>query len=166
MATYFSVDPRPAAGLPTEVHTTQMNQLGAVREFSVDGVVMTYIYLSGLTSTAAGEWVAYDPGTYATTRLATTSRGQCAISTAAVDAATKWGWYGIIGSFASFNLSATLSNVPLYASGTAGAGTSTLTKNAQIKRAFARGAPPTATGGATQTCVMDRPFIGSYDESV
>jgi hypothetical protein len=105
MATYYCVDGRPAAGIPGEVHTTQLNQLGAVREFSVDGVAMSFIYLSGLTSTATGEWVVFDPGTYTTTRLATTSKGQC-------------------------------------------------------------GAAPTTTGGAGQATIIDRPFIGSYDESV
>ncbi len=166
MATYYCIDSKPAAGVPGEVHTTQQNSLGATREFSVDGVPMTYIYLSGLTSTAAGEWVAFDPGTYATTRLATTSKGSCAIASAAVDAATKWGWYGFAGSFAAFNLSATLSNNYVFASGTAGAGTSAVTKNAQVKKAVTRGTITTTTGGAVQTCVIDRPFIGSYDESV
>lgn len=165
MATYACIDPRPAAGIPTEVHTTQLNSLGATREFAVDGVPMTFIYLSGLTSTADGEYVVYDPGTYSTTRLATTSRGQIAVSHGAVDAATKWGWYGIIGSFGAFNLSATTSNTPLYASGTAGAGTSVLTKNAQIKRAVSRAAPVTTTGGGKQATSIDRPYIGSYDES-
>jgi len=158
----YSIDSRPSAGLPGEVHTTQLNTLGAVREFDTG----FHIYLSGLTSTAAGEWVVFDAGTFTTTRLATTSKGSCAIATAAVDAATKWGWYGIVGSFAAFNLSATLSNNYVYASGTAGAGTSTLTKNAQVKRAITRGAAPTTTGGATQTTAIDRPYIGSYDESV
>ncbi len=166
MATYYCIDPRASAGIPGEVHSTKLNDLGSVREFSVDGVPMTFVYLSGLTSTATGEWVVYDPGTFATTRLATTSKGQCAIATAAVDAATKWGWYGMIGSFAAFNLSATLSNNAVYASGTAGAGTSTITKNAQVKKAVTRGTITTTTGGAVQTCVIDRPFIGSYDESV
>lgn len=166
MATYYCIDSKPASGVPGEVHTTQQNTLGAVREFSVDGVPMSYIYLSGLTSTAANEWVVFDPGTYTTTRLATTSKGQCAIASAAVDAATKWGWYGYIGSFSAFNLSATLSNGYVYASGTAGAGTSAVTKNAQVKKAVTRGAAPTTTGGAAQTCVIDRPFIGSQDESV
>jgi hypothetical protein len=166
MATYYSVDPRGSAGIPGEVHTTKLNDLGAVREFSVDGVPMSFIYLSGLTSTATGEWVCFDPGTFTTTRLATTSKGQCAIATGAVDASTKWGWYGYVGSFAAFNLSATLSNNAVYASGTAGAGTSTLTKNCQVKKAVTRGAAPTTTGGATQATVIDRPFIGSYDESV
>ena len=165
MATYFCIDSRPAAGIPGEVHTTQLNGLGAVREFSVDGVANSYIYLSGTTSTAINEWVAFDPGTYTTTRLATTSKGQCAIASAAIDASTKWGWYGYIGSFSAFNLSATLSNNAVFASGTAGAGTSAVTKNAQIKKAVTRGAPPTTTGGAVQTVVIDRPFIGSYDES-
>lgn len=157
----YCIDPRPASGIPGEIHTAKQNDLGAVREFS-DG---HYIYLQGIGSTVAGNWVAFDPGTYLTALLATTSKGQCAVASAAI-VANNWGWYGYIGSFAAFNLSATLSNNAVYASSTAGAGTSAITKNAQIKKAVSRGAPPTTTGGATQTVVIDRPFIGSYDESV
>ena len=165
MATYYCVDARPAAGIPGEVHTSKLNDLGAVREFAVDGVVNSFIYLQGVASTVTGNWVAFDPGTYTTSLLATTSKGQCAIAMGAV-VASNYGWYGYIGSFAAFNLSATTSNTPLFASATAGAGTLAVTKNAQIKKAVVRGAPPTATGGGTQTCTIDRPFIGSYDESV
>lgn len=165
MAVYYCVDSRPAAGLPGEVHTTKLNDLGATREFSVDGVVNTYIYLQGIGSTVTGNYAVFDPGTYTTTLLATTSRGQIAVASAAI-VASNYGWYGYIGSFSAFNLSATTSNTPLYASGTSGAGTSALTKNCQIKRAVQRGAAPTATGGAAVACSIDRPYIGSYDESV
>ena len=154
-------DPRGGAGATGEVHATKQNDLGIVRTFS-DG--NEYIYLQGIGSTVVGSWVVFDPGTYTTALLATTSKGQCAVATAATIAST-FGWYGYVGSFAAFNLSATLSNLALFASGTAGAATTAITKNAQIKGAVSRGAPPTTTGGATQTTVMDRPFIGSYDES-
>jgi hypothetical protein len=157
----YCVDARPAAGAPGEVHTAKQNDLGAVREFS-DG---WYIYLQGVASTVTGNWVAFDPGTYTTALLTTTSKGQCAIAMGAV-VASNYGWYGYIGSFAALNLSATVSNNAVFASGTAGAGTSAVTKNAQIKKAVSRGTITTTTGGAVQTCVIDRPFIGSYDESV
>jgi len=155
-------DPAGGSGATGEVHTTKLNDLGIVRYFS-DG--NHYIYLQGVASTATGSWVAFDPGTYTTALLATTSKGQCAIASAAI-VASSYGWYGYVGSFLATNLSATLSNNAIFASGTAGSGTSAVTKNAQIKKAVARGAAPTATGGGTQTCVIDRPFIGSYDESV
>lgn len=155
-------DPAGGAGATGEVHTTKLNDLGVVRHFS-DG--NDYIYLAGVGSTAAGSWVAFDPGTFTTSLLATTSKGSCAVATAAVTAATNYGWYGYVGSFLPTNLSATLSNNAVFASGTAGSGTSAITKNAQVKKAVTRGAPPTATGGGTQATVIDRPFIGSYDES-
>jgi hypothetical protein len=127
---------------------------------------MSFIYLSGLTSTATGEWVASIPAPTPPRVSRRRRRGSAPSPPAAVDASTKWGWYGYIGSFSAFNLSATLSNNAVYASGTAGAGTSTLTKNAQVKKAVTRGAAPTTTGGAGRRRVIDRPFIGSYDESV
>lgn len=164
MATYYCVDSRPSSGIPGEVHSSKLNDLGAERVFFVDGVPMTYIYLQGVANTVDGSVAVYDPGTY-TTALSTTSlRGQVAIASAAI-VASSYGWYGIVGSFGMFNLSATTSNTPLYASGTAGAGTSVLTKNCQIKQAVARAAAPTTTGGAKQTSVIDRPYLGSYDES-
>ena len=51
----FSVDSAPAVGAHDEVHSSQYNALGAVRDFS-DG--NTYIYLKGVTNCADGSVVA------------------------------------------------------------------------------------------------------------
>jgi hypothetical protein len=159
--TAYCIDARPAAGAPGEVHDTQLNPLGAVREFS-DGF---YIYLQGVVSTVSGDFVSFKPGVYTTARLTTGQRGGVAIATAAV-VASKYGWYGYIGSFTANCLSATLSNGYLYATATAGSAEDLLTKNEQIKEATAIGAPVTTTGGGAQTVSLNRASIGSYDESV
>ncbi len=158
---YF-VDALTASGIPGEVHASQLNELGSVRTAS-DGNL--YIYLKGITSTAAGDWVNFKAGVWATARLTTAMRGGVAIATAAVDATTKYGWYGYVGTFTSNCLSASLSNVPLYATGTAGSAEDLLTKNEQIKGAFATGAPVTSTGGGSQVVSINKPTVGSYDES-
>lgn len=158
----FFVGATPVAGLTGEVHTTKLNDLGTIARGS-DGY--DYIYLQGIGSTVASDWVTFDAGTYITARLATTSKGNVAVATAAV-LASQYGWYGYVGTFAANCLSACASNLPIYASGTAALATSVLTKNAQIQTAFARGAPVTTTGGGAQNVTINRPWIGAYDESV
>lgn len=55
-----------------------------------------YIYLTGIGSTAAGSWVFFDEA-HITTLLTTASRGRVGVAMAAIDAATKYGWYQIYG---------------------------------------------------------------------
>jgi hypothetical protein len=157
----YCIDPRGAAGAPGEVHSTQLNTVGVVREFS-DG---HYIYLAGVTGTVSGDFICFKPGVYTTARLTTGMRGNVAIATAAVDATTKWGWFGYVGSFAANCLSATLSNGFLFATATAGSAEDALIKNEQIRGATATGAPVTTTGGGSQTVVIDRPTVGNSSES-
>lgn len=57
-----------------------------------------YIYLQGVASTVAEDWVVYDEA-HVTTRTVANSKGSVAIAMAAVDATTKFGWYGIWGKF-------------------------------------------------------------------
>lgn len=156
----YCIDSRPAAGLPGEVHDTKQNTLGAVREFDTG----FYIYLEGVASTAANDWVVYKQGTFTTARMTTAMRGNVAIASAAI-VANKYGWYGVRGAFTANNLSASLSNGYLYATATAGSAEDALIKNEQIQRATATGAPVTATGGGSQTVVIDFPTVGHNDES-
>lgn len=161
MAAYCT-DSRPASGAPGEVHATQLNEIGAVRQFS-DGF---YIYLAGVASTVSGDWICFKPGVYTGARLTTAMKGDVCVATAAVDAATKWGWYGYIGSFTANCLSATLSNGYLYATATAGSAEDLLIKNELIRGATAIGAPVTSTGGGSQLVAIDRAGVGNYIESV
>src|SRR5678815_5544476 len=99
---YF-VDPSPSAGAPGEVHTSQLNDLGATRKYSDGG---TYIYLKGVTSCAVGSVVVYNPSTFTAVLVATGVKGSIAIASAAVDASTKYGWFLIIGQAAGIARSA------------------------------------------------------------
>lgn len=97
----YSIGPRPVAGAPGEVHSTQLNQVGLTNQFvNGDDEIGEYVYLPGVASTIAGSWVTYNPSAgmaSATTELLTvTGTGPVAIATAATVAST-WGWYLIKG---------------------------------------------------------------------
>ncbi len=80
-----------------------------------------YVYLKGITSTAAGSWVTFNPSTGVTALLAGNAVGLVAIAMAAVDANTKFGWYQIYGAYAS-SASDTVAgaSLALYIDGTSG----------------------------------------------
>lgn len=60
-----------------------------------------YIYLKGVTSCAAGDWVSFNTSSYVAVRLVADAVGRVGIAMAAVDAATKWGWFLVKGFYAS-----------------------------------------------------------------
>lgn len=156
---YF-VDPSPSAGQPGEYHTTQLNDLGAVRKYS-DG--STYIYLSGVANCAAGSIVVYKPGIFGAVLVATGLKGSVAIASAAILAA-GWGWFMIIGqSGLTTTRTALTSNTALFAGGVAGNVDVAAVKGDQIFGLYCRNAP-----GAVATAILqiDRAFIGASNESV
>jgi hypothetical protein len=154
MATYC-IDSRPASGLPGDVHTTALNQVGAERVFSVDGVLQTYVYLAGVANTVAGSYVTYSAAG-ASALLTTTATGPVAIATAATVAST-WGWYGIIGSFTAVSESSNTSNVRQYPLGTTGRVDDAIVQNKAILNLYAVSA---AGAGATHTVQINRPWVG------
>lgn len=154
------VDSSPAAGAHDEVHTSQLNPLGAVREFS-DG--NTYIYLKGVTSCADGSVVVYQPGVWTAVLVATTVKGSVAIAQAAVDAATKYGWFLIIGSDVITVRTAVTSNTALFAGAVAGYVDVAAVKGDQITSMYCRNAAG-ANGGSAQIQI-NRAVIGMSNES-
>ncbi len=157
---YF-VDSSPSAGLPGEVHTSQLNDLGAVRKYS-DG--SSYIYLSGITSTIAGSVVIYNQATFATLLVASGLKGNVAIATGAVTAATKFGWYMIVGQFTATCRTAVTSNVPLFIGAVAGNVDVAAVKGDQLINLFARSAG--AAGGGSVILDINRAFVGLSNETV
>lgn len=85
------------AGAPGEVHTTQLNDIGAL---ATDGAGNIYTYLPGVASTVAGSWVTINPAAgvagMLTVLLTQTAVGPVAIATAAI-VADRWGWYLVKG---------------------------------------------------------------------
>lgn len=152
----FSTDASPAAGLTGEVHATQLNPLGAVRQFS-DG--NHYIYLRGVASTGANDWVVFDD-TYQTTRMVATSAGPAAIASAAIIAST-YGWYLYVGSGTAYVLSAAVSAATLYANANAGSAATAIVKNKAICNAVTK----TAAASNASTVQINRPWVGDNTDS-
>lgn len=157
---YF-VDAMTASGIPGEVHTTQQNDLGAVRRAS-DG--NEYIYLAGAASVVDGEVVAYKPGAWTAVRLATGVKGCIAVATAAV-VASRWGWFMLSGSDTVNTPSAIASNVPLYIGGVTGNIDDTAVKGDQILGAILTTAG-SQDGTATISIRRGGATVGHNNESV
>lgn len=156
---YFCVDPRPSAGVPGDIHSTKLNQLGAERVFSDGSSLYTYAYLEGAASTVANDFVTYSPAGVAT-RIVTTATGPVAIASAAIVNAT-YGWFGIIGSFTGTAESSCLSNVPIYPL-SAGRVDDAIVQNKAILNCVATTA---AAAGATATFTINRPWVGDMGNS-
>ncbi len=77
----------------TAVIDDQAMHLLGTRSFDKDG--NEYIYLKGVASTAAGDWVSFDEA-HATIRAIADAVGRIAIAMAAI-VANKYGWYLIYG---------------------------------------------------------------------
>lgn len=142
---------------PSYVDGDQKYPLGTEAKDSSNNI---YVYLKGVTSCADGSWVTYVPGTWTAVLLAASAKGSVAIATAAVDAATKFGWFLIIGSDTAVCESSIVSNAQCYATATAGEADDAVVVADQI-----HGAKTTTAGvaGATATVAVNRPYIGVAD---
>lgn len=102
------------------VHATKRFRLGTEKKDYAGNV---YVYLPGVASLAANDWVSFNPvGTYTTVRMvdADPSYGPLAIAQAANTSATNYSWFGIKGNFTGNKVEATTAGDPLYVSATAG----------------------------------------------
>lgn len=99
-----------------EVHTEQKRRLGTEQK---DVAGNLYIYLKGVSSLTADEAVSFDE-VHVTARLLNTALGRIAVSKAAVDSSSKFGWFQITGKAACKVLSSFADNSNIYATSTAG----------------------------------------------
>jgi hypothetical protein len=155
----YCIDSAPGTGEHNEVHAAQYNPLGAVRRFS-DG--NSYIYLKGATSCADGSVVAFQPGVWTAILVATGVKGSIAIAQAAIDAATKYGWFLFIGQDTITVRSACASNTALFAGAVAGYVDDTAVKGDQVMNMMIRNA---AAAEGSAIIQIDRAFIGPSNES-
>jgi hypothetical protein len=98
------------------VDTSKKQRLG--KKFS-DSAGNEYVYLAGVASNAAGKWVTYDES-FATTLLAANAVGPVAISMAAVDSSSKYGWFQIYGVNTIASTDTVAADVALFIDGTSG----------------------------------------------
>ena len=104
------------SGSTAKIDTEKMHELGT-RSFDKNG--NEYIYLTGVASTAAGDWVTYDEA-HITIRATANAVGRVAIAMAAT-VASRYGWYLIYGTHPTASVkTAFADNGVIYLTGTAG----------------------------------------------
>ena len=129
-------------GDTSAIHDSALNPLGS-RAFDAAG--REYVYLLGVASTVAGDFVSFDEA-HVTTRLVANAKGRVAVAMAAVVAA-KYGWYQIYGSATGNVLAGFLDNGLIYATATAGSVDDAVVAGDLIVGAMGRSA--VASGQAT-----------------
>lgn len=146
-----------------ETSTTQLLPLGTtVRAQDDNNNAGEFIYLVGIASTAAKDWVTYDVGSYVTTRLVAAAVGPVAVAMSA-NVASQYGWYQISGR-AEANASSSLAlatGALLYATATAGIVDDAVVSGDRVYGAVADTAKTTAV--STFQAFMSRPWVVNED---
>ena len=103
----------------TDVHSSIQNPKGTRSlGYNSSDELCEFIYLSGVASLVAEDFVVYDED-YATTRAVADEVGSVAVAMAAVDATTKYGWFQIYGP-ATGDTATVAADKTLYLTATAG----------------------------------------------
>lgn len=129
----------------TQVHSTKKYRLGTKK---ADVAGNEYIYLKGVSSCAAGSWVSFDEA-HTTILAQANAQGRVAVAQAAVDAATKYGWFMIYGTCSALCLSGFLDNAKVFLTATPGSVDDTDVAGDAVLCAVGRSARDTGTGMAT-----------------
>jgi hypothetical protein len=145
---YALITPRLGAQAITAVSSTQNHPLGT-RVKAVDPNLGEgeFIYCKGVSSTVAGSVVTYYESDYTTALLAADAKGQVGVAMAAVDAATKYGWYQIEGKAIAKCVAAVADNGLVYACATGGSIDDAATAGDRVKKAFTASATDTPATG-------------------
>ena len=133
----------------------------AIDTGSDDDGIAEFVYLKGVASTVAGDWVVYDEAGL-TTRLTSTSTGNVAIAMAAT-VADKWGWYQITGNAQAHRENGSADNAALYSSSVTASSDDTVVDGRAIEGAINR-AVNTTGSQTTGTVQLNRPFHDAAGE--
>jgi hypothetical protein len=143
--------------------TTQLHPLGTKVS---DRAGNEYVYLKGVASTAANDFVVYNPSDYTTTRLVVTSIGPVAVAMSAC-VASQFGWYQIYGLGTGANGNAVLGATgpaAIYAHSVTGAVDDAMVSGDLIHGAYSVSSQ--SVTGAGFSVALNYPFIdqasGSY----
>lgn len=135
----------------TAIDTAKAFAFGTIFEFADSA----FIYLKGITSTAAGSWVTYNGSTGVTALLAANAQGPVAIAMAALDASTKFGWYQVRGINTIASTDTVAADKPLYIDGTSGRADDAVVAGDLIANAFSM----TADTANVATVLIRFPFV-------
>jgi len=118
---FTSIEPYVVEQAITEISTTKQHDLGTIiRAVDSSYGVGEFIYLLGVASTAADDWVTYNADDFGTTRLVADAIGPVAIAMGA-NVASSYGWYQISGKTNATCLTAMADNGRVFCTATAGA---------------------------------------------
>lgn len=134
-----------------DIHTSEVTKLLTRAK---DASRNEYIFLKGVTSTAAGSSVTFDEAG-STTLLAANAVGPVAVAQAAVDANTKYGWYMIWGSCSAACDAGVVDNAALYIDGTSGRVDDTVVAGDKISGMVAR----STDSGNFCTVQLNYPYV-------
>lgn len=134
-----------------DVSSVQNHALGTrVQGFDPDYGVGEFIYLKGVASTAEGSFVTFNQDDGTTALLAANAIGPVAVALAAVDAATKFGWYQIYGKAVGKVLAGFVDNANVYATATAGSADDAVVAGDRIKNCVGASAIGTPAAGLAE----------------
>ena len=114
----------------------------------------TFMYLSGLASTAVGEWVIYNQDDYSTTLLPAGGTGMVAISMS-INLANFFGWYQIGGKASGLAAAGYADDGLVYSTATAGTVDDAVVAGDRVKLALGAG----AVSGGLADFEIARPFV-------
>jgi hypothetical protein len=143
-----------AVGKSDDIHTTQSNPFGT-KARGVDG--SEWVYLKGVASTVAGSVVTFDEAGL-TTLIVANAIGPVGVAGAALDAATKFGWYCVRSASGGISVATdagVVDNAKVYIDGTAGRVDDTVVAGDQVMGMVFRGTD-TANFSLAQ---LDYPYV-------
>lgn len=152
-----------SSGALTDIDTVARHAFGTrVIGQDATGNSAEYIYLKGVTSTIVGSVVTYDDAGV-TTLIVADAVGPVAVAMAITDAVTKFGWYGIQGTFPTD----VVANSALAAAGVKNPGRETTDGKVgdgraagdEINNFFQR---VVTTAAAVVNCQIDHPFVNNF----
>jgi len=134
------------------VDTAQKHPLGT-RAMDPDG--NEYIYMQGVASCVAGDWVFFDEN-HVTTRTVANAQGRIAIAMAAIAATTSFGWFQVYGkNTIALVLSGFVDDGKIYLTSTAGS-----VDDSDVSGDFVVGAiGRSAVSGGVATVELNYPIV-------
>jgi Kef-type K+ transport system membrane component KefB len=111
------------------------------------GLSCEFVYLKGVTNCVEGSFVTYREKDYTAVLLAANAIGSVAIAMAAVDAATKYGWFQIRGRAVGKVAASYADNALVYATATAGTADDAVVAGDRVKLARSSSAIDTPVTG-------------------